>query len=97
MAEQAETKQYRQRYIDLSEYDLLDNPEGNAKAQGWLTANSIDPSSVPSHQFIQIVNDEMEVVFFSVREDGTKEVGSNGYAKSIKWVPVRAYPEEFGI
>lgn len=97
MAEQAENIRNRQRYINLSEYDLLGNPEGNAKAQGWLRANGIDPSSVPAHQFIQVLNDKMEVLFFNVKEGGTKEVGSNGYAKSIKWVPVRAYPEEFGI
>lgn len=63
----------------------------------WLEANNVKPETTPAAQEILVTDEHMAYVEYIFNENGTKTLGSDGYLKQLKVVPLLSAPENFGL
>jgi hypothetical protein len=87
-----------QRDIHLGDEKFKPIPNDNLN--GWLTANNIDPKSLPINQVVAVYEKYIVLTVFIFNEDGTKLLnrgGDAGYLKELRTVPLLSAPEDHNL
>jgi hypothetical protein len=63
----------------------------------WMAANGIDPWKVPAAQEVAVHDGQITFIEFVTGPDGFKKLGSDGYEKALRTVPLVSAPENHGL
>ena len=71
------------------------------RAVAWLVANKLDPEDIPAAQEALVHDGHgvpvLAISVFTRDQDGNKIVGSFGYLKHIRVVPLLSAPEDHNL
>lgn len=97
-----EIQSYR-RSIHLGDPEFsYDGGEKYGPLIEWLKANRIGPETLPTSQVIVVGGEIMQIIQFVFDQKGSKQMHfggtfCHGFERTLRYVPVVKYPEEFGL
>jgi len=84
------------RGVNLN-FDSIPDP----RAIAWLEANNLDPQDVPAAQEALVHDGHgvpvLAIAVFTRDQDGNKIIGSFGFVKHIRVVPLLSAPEDHNL